>query len=74
MVDKVKKVGGETIRIVENALEVIQMAAVIAAAIKVASEPMVATGFRPLPIWQSVAAILLAWTAYKVFILQNKEK
>lgn len=72
MVDKVKAVTKDTARKIENLYEVLSLAAIIAAAVKVTSETKVFTGFGELPVWQVVAAVLLAGVSYRVYGLINK--
>jgi hypothetical protein len=69
MVDKVKQVSRNTSKAIQNAYEVVAMAATIAAAVKVATQPTV-SGFK---LWQVVAGVILAGVVVRVYTLLNKE-
>lgn len=58
MVDKLKTAGKVTGKTAEELATVLAIAAGIAAACKVAVEPLVSTDFGNLPVWQAVAAII----------------
>lgn len=73
MVEKIKRVSNKTIKTAEHIYEVIATAAIIAAAIKVATLPQVRTSAGNLPVWQAVAAIMIAGVAYNELRLKNKQ-
>jgi len=68
MKEKAVKVTNKTKQAIVNAYEVVAMTAAIAAAVKVASLPLV-QGQR---VWQAVAGVILAGVAVKVYTLLNK--
>lgn len=73
MVDKVKRMTRTTAHRIQTAYEVGAIAATIAAAVKVATLNRVDTSFGQLPLWQAVAAILLAGEAFRIYMLLVKE-
>lgn len=69
MVKELKKATKTTKHNVQTAYEVLALSAAVAAAVRVAGEPRV----NDLPVWQVVAAVVLAGVLGKVFTLLSKE-
>lgn len=72
MVKQIKEAGKRTGQTITNIYEIVVLATTTAAAIKVVTLPEVSTGAGNLPIWQIVAAVLLAGVATKLYTLQSK--
>lgn len=70
--DKIKKVTETPRKWIHDVSVLAALVSGTAAALKVATEPMVKTGLGQLPIWQIVAAVLGAVILGYVFVLQNK--
>lgn len=64
MVDKVKN--SKTVKLIDEVGEFVVYAAIIAAAIKLFTQAAVVTRFGELPVWQAVAAILVATVIWMV--------
>lgn len=69
MVKEFKRASAQTKRNIQIAYEVLALSAAVAASVKVASLPKV----HDTPIWQVVAAVVLAGVLVKVFNLMAKE-
>lgn len=64
MVDKVKNSKGG--KLAEEIIEFVFIGAILAAALKVASQPEVTTKIGKLPVWQFVAGVLIASVVYVI--------
>lgn len=74
MTEKIKQAGKTANKTLHDISVLVGLAAGLAAALKVATEPMVQTGFgRQLPVWQLVAAVLGTVILGYVYTLQSKK-
>jgi len=72
MVDKLKyasKVTGQTVEVI---YELFVVAALVAAVIKLATQPKVHSGIGLLPVWQVVAGVILAGIVVREYKLRIK--
>lgn len=72
MVEKAKNASKKTVKIVDELIEFTVYGSMIAAAIKLASQPAVHTRYYQVPVWQFVAVVLLACVVY--LVRKNRSK
>lgn len=74
MVKQLKEAGKTANETIHKVFVVAALASGIAAAAKLATEPMVSTGFgRELPVWQAVATVLLVLAGTYIWNLESKK-